>query len=328
MCTAVSLSNRNHYFGRNLDLEYSYIEQVVITPRNYPFIFRHQKSLTRHYALIGMAYICDDYPLYYDATNEKGLSMAGLNFPANAHYYPLQKAADNIAPFELIPWLLGQCATVAQARTLLEKINILAEPFNQDLPLSPLHWIIADRTESIVLESTKKGLFVSDNPVGVLTNSPTFDMQLFHLNNYMNLSQETPENNFSEELNLAPYSNGMGALGMPGDWSSQSRFVKAAFLRMNSVCSDTEDDCISQFFHILDSVAHPRGCVAMENDAKEMQYEITIYSSCCNTDAGIYYYKTYNNNQISAVHMKKENLVGTQLISYPLLDTQQVHWQN
>ena len=287
MCTAVSLSNHNHYFGRNLDLEYSYIEQVVITPRNYPFIFRHQNTLTCHYALIGMAYICDNYPLYYDATNEEGLSMAGLNFPANAHYYPFQKDADNIAPFELIPWILGQCATVAQVRTLLERANILAEPFNHDLPLSPLHWMIADRTESIVLESTQKGLFVSDNPVGVLTNSPTFDMQLFHLNNYMNLSQETPENNFSEKLNLAPYSNGMGALGMPGDWSSQSRFVKAAFLRMNSVCSDTEDNCISQFFHILDSVAHPRGCVAMDNDAKEMQYEITIYSSCCNTDAGI-----------------------------------------
>lgn len=324
MCTALALVGKDHYFGRNLDLEYSYKEEVVITPRNFPLVFRHENTLNKHYALIGMAYICDNYPLYYDAVNEAGLSMAGLNFPADAYYYPLDKAKDNITPFELIPWILGQCKNVGDARVLFEKMNLLDEVFRDDIPLSPLHWMLSDNKQSLVIESTKEGLFVYDNLVDVLTNSPSFHMQLFHLNNYMNLSKEVPSNHFAKELPLKTYSNGMGALGMPGDWSSQSRFVKAAFLRMNAVCDSTEEDCISQFFHILDTVAHPRGCVAMKSDL----YEITLYSSCCNTTRGIYYYKTFHNNQITAVSMHNENLEGRQLISYPLREGQQIFLQN
>ena len=326
MCTAIALSGNYRYFGRNLDLEYAYKESVVITPRNFPLPFRHQKTLDTHFAIIGMAYICDNYPLYYDATNEVGLSMAGLNFPNNAYYFPFEDSHDNITPFELIPWVLGQCQTVGEACILLEKTNILAESFRTDLPLSPLHWMISDAEHSLTIESTKKGLSVYANPVDVLTNSPAFDMQLFHLNNYINLSNQAPLNRFSKKLSLMPYSNGMGALGMPGDWSSQSRFVKAAFLNMNAVCEDSEEDCVSQFFHILDCVAHPRGCVAMNSDST--QYEITLYSSCCNTEKGIYYYKTFHNSQISAVDLHKENLDGTTLISYPLRAKQQIFWQN
>ena len=324
MCTAVTYKTKDHYFGRNLDLEYSYIETVAITPRNYPFKFRKKDTLETHYAMIGIAYVHEGYPLYYDATNEKGLSMAGLNFPKYADYKPEASEKDNIAPFEFIPWILGQCATIAEAKTLLERLNLLEEHYSRELPLSPLHWMIADRNSSIVVESVKEGLKIYENPVGVLTNSPTFDMQLFQLNNYMSLSPKAPQNHFSPDLNLQRYSNGMGAIGMPGDWSSQSRFVKAVFTKMNSVCGDSENENVSQFFHILGSVEHQRGCVDMGDNL----YEITIYSSCCNTDKAIYYYRTYENNQITAVDMHRENLDGTQVISYPLLKESEIKWQN
>lgn len=324
MCTAATLSTKHHYFGRNLDLEYSYIETVAITPRNYPFPFRKQKTLNTHFAMIGIAYVRDGYPLYYDATNEMGLSMAGLNFPRFADYKPEVPGKDNITPFEFIPWILGQCASISEARVLLERLNLLNENYSEELPLSQLHWMIADRHNSIAVESVKDGLKIHENPVGILTNSPPFDMQLFHLNNYLSLSPKIPENRFSSDLELDRYSNGMGAIGMPGDWSSQSRFVKAAFTKMNSVCGDSEEENVSQFFHILGSVEHQRGCVAMEDNL----YEITIYSSCCNTDMGIYYYKTYDNSQITAVDMHKENLDGNQVVSYPLIKKLQVKWQN
>ena len=324
MCTAVSFLSKNHYFGRNLDLEYSYIETVAITPRNYPFKFRKKDTLETHYAMIGIAYVHEGYPLYYDATNEKGLSMASLNFPKYADYKPEASEKDNIAPFEFIPWILGQCATIAEAKTLLERLNLLEEHYSRELPLSPLHWMIADRNSSIVVESVKEGLKIYENPVGVLTNSPTFDMQLFQLNNYMSLSPKAPQNHFSPDLNLQRYSNGMGAIGMPGDWSSQSRFVKTVFTKMNSVCGDSENENVSQFFHILGSVEHQRGCVDMGDNL----YEITIYSSCCNTDKAIYYYRTYENNQITAVDMHREDLDGTQVISYPLLKDSEIKWQN
>ena len=324
MCTAISFLTNDHYFGRNLDLEYSYTESVVITPRNFPLPFRKKLPLENHLAMIGMAYVCEGYPLYYDATNEAGLSMAGLNFPEYADYKPTITRKDNITSFELIPWVLGQCATVDETKQFLSKINLFEEHFHADLPLTPLHWMIADRNGSIVVESVKDGLHVYDNPVGVLTNSPSFDMQLFHLNNYMNLTNQVPQNLFSKDLDLKKYSNGMGTLGMPGDWSSQSRFVKAAFVKENSACGTTEEESVSQFFHILSSVEHPRGCVVMGDDL----YEITVYSSCCNTDKGIYYYKTYNNSQINAVDMHRENLDGNILIIHPMLTKTAVLWQN
>ena len=324
MCTAISFTTKDHYFGRNLDLEYSYIETVTITPRNYPLLFRKKESLNTHYAMIGIAYVHNGYPLYYDATNEMGLSMAGLNFPENADYKPEMPEKDNITPFEFIPWILGQCSTVKDTKVLLDKINLLEEHYNNKLPLSPLHWMISDRESSITVESVKDGLKIYENPVGVLTNNPTFDMQLFHLNNYMNLSPQKPENCFSDKVKLERYSNGMGALGMPGDWSSQSRFVKTAFTKLNSVCGTSEEESVSQFFHILGSVEHQRGCVDMGNNL----YEITLYSSCCNTDKGIYYYRTYENSQITAVDMFRENLDGEKVITYPLIKEQQIKWQN
>lgn len=326
MCTAVTYKTKDHYFGRNFDLEYSYKETVTITPRNYPLKFRKVKTLEKHYALIGVAYVNDNYPLYYDAANEKGLSMAGLNFPGNAEYKEenCDKNVDNITPFEFIPWILGQCSDIKEVMELLVRINLVKINFSDELPLSPLHWIIADRNSSITVECVKEGLKIYDNPVGVLTNNPPFELQLFNLNNYMSLSAKGPENHFSEKLNLKAYSLGMGAMGLPGDLSSQSRFVKAVFTKMNSMSGETEDESISQFFHILTSVEQQRGCTHVRDD----KYEITIYSSCCNTDKGIYYYRTYENSQITGVDMYRENLEEDALISYPMLAKQHILIQN
>lgn len=324
MCTAVSYRTRDHYFGRNLDLEYSYRESVTITPRQHPLSFRHAKPIKQHYAMIGMAYVCDDYPLYYDATNEKGLSMAGLNFPGNADYKPFAEGCDNIAPFEFIPWILGQCATVAEAKALLDRISLLEENFSDELPLSPLHWIIADRECAITVESVKDGLKIYDNPIGILTNNPPFDYQITNLSNYMHLSVDAPRNSFAPTLQLDPYSRGMGGLGLPGDQSSVSRFVRAAFIKMNSRSEKSEHSSVNQFFHILDSVAQPRGCVHLEED----QYEITLYSSCCNTDRCIYYYTTYENREITGVDLLREDLDSSELINYSLLHNRAIYIQN
>ena len=322
MCTAVTYKTKDHYFGRNLDLEYSYQETVTVTPRNFSFAFRKMGKLESHYAIIGMAYVAEEYPLYYDATNEKGLSMAGLNFPGNAHYTPYCEGKDNITPFELTPWILGQCATVEDAERLLQRINLLNENFSKELPLSPLHWIIADRERAIVLEAVKEGIKIYENPVGVLTNNPPFDYHLFNLNNYMTLSKEPPKNAW--KLPLETYSRGMGAMGLPGDYSSMSRFAKAAFVKMNSVSGDGEEESVNQFFHILKAVEMPRGCVELEKNV----FEITAYSSCCNTDQGIYYYTTYGNSNICAVDMHREDLNGKELISYSLVKEPSFLFQN
>ena len=324
MCTALSYHTKDHYFGRNLDLEYSYQETVTVTPRNCPFHFRNGKLLSSHYALIGMATVADGYPLYYEATNEAGLSLAGLNFPGNAVYFPKAENHDNIAPFELIPWLLGQCRSVQECWPLLDRLNLWNENFSATFPLSPLHWMLTDSEESITIESTKEGLKVHANPVGVLTNNPPFDYHMCHLSQFLNLTPEPPVNRFSQKVDLRPYSLGMGAIGLPGDLSSASRFIRIAFGKLNSLSGDSESESISQFFHLLGSVAQTRGLTKV----RDKEYEITLYSSCCNTKKGIYYYTTYENSQITAVSLHKEDLDGTTTVSYPLIKNQQINYQN
>ena len=134
----------------------------------------------------------------------------------------------------------------------------------------------------------------------------------------MQLSNEVPVNRFMRGMELETYSRGMGGIGLPGDLSSASRFVRAAFVRVNARVGDTEEESVTQFFHILSSVEQQEGCVKMDTDL----YEKTLYSSCCNVDKGLYYYTTYENRQISVIDMHKTNLETTTLTQYPLLKKQ------
>lgn len=299
MCTAITYKTKDFYFGRNLDVERSYNERVVITPRNFEIKMRCVTALKTHYAIIGMATVINNFPLYFDATNEKGLSMAGLNFPENADYKPFHEKLNNITPFEFIPYILGKCKNIYEALEEVNKINLVNMNFSENLPLSPLHFIISDRAKSLTVESVKDGLKIYENPVGVLTNNPTFDYHLMNLNNYMTLNEGKCENKFSDELKFNNYSLGLGALGLPGDFSSPSRFIKATFVKYKSKLGSSEKECVNQFFHILDSVAMPKGCVLV----RDGEYEYTRYSSCCNVDKGIYYYKTYDDFNIKKIDM-------------------------
>ena len=201
MCTAATYKTKDFYMGRTLDYEFSYGEQITITPRNYEFDFRFAGKIKSHYALIGMAFVAEGYPLYYDAVNEKGLGMAGLNFVGNAAYEEAlpedETEVSQVAQFEFIPWILTQCATVAEAREKLAAMRLTGTAFSEQLPTAQLHWIIADKDSCIVVESMKDGLHVYDNPVGVLTNNPPFPSQMFALNNYAGVSRKQPESTFA-----------------------------------------------------------------------------------------------------------------------------------
>ena len=324
MCTAATYRTDDFYMGRTLDYEFSYGEEITVMPRNFPLSFRHGGGTDRHYAIIGMAHVADGYPMFYDAVNEKGLGMAGLNFAASARYSEPEDGKQNVAQFEFIPWILSLCATVADAKEKLNRILLVDTPFSSQLPVAQLHWIIADKNECIVVESMADGMHVYDNPVGVLTNNPPFPYQMAALNNYRGLSTKQPENTFAPGVELSAYSRGMGGLGLPGDLSSQSRFVRVAFTKQNSKSDDSENASVSQFFHILGSVDQQRGLC----EVTDGKYEITLYTSCCNCDKGIYYYTTYDNSQITAVDMNRENLDEKLLIRYPVITEGKICWQN
>ena len=320
MCTAASLLTKGFYFGRTLDYDFSYGDQIVITPRNYAFKSDTGNLDGNHYAIIGMAHVAYDFPLYYDAANEFGLAMAGLNFVGNAVYGNPEEGKINLPVYEFISYILGKCKNLSEARQKLAAIKLIDEQFHE-FPAAQLHWIIADKTGAITVESTKEGMKVYENPVGVLSNNPPFDMQMMNLSNYMHLSPKDPPNNFN--LPLERYSRGMGAMGLPGDLSSESRFVRAAFTKMNSVCGEGEFESVSQFFHILGAVAQTRGCCDVNG-----KYEITLYTDCYSCDSGTMYYTTYDNQCICAVNMHNENLGGEELICFKPVVEEQVKYQN
>ena len=311
MCTAASFKNKNTYFGRTLDYEFSYGEKVTITPRNYPFEFRHLGLNNNHYAIIGMAHIHNDYPMYYDAMNEYGLGMAGLNFVGNAKYNEVIEGKENVAQFEFISFILSTCKNVLEAKNKIKEINLVKTPYNEYYPAAKLHWILRDTNDCIVVEAMEDGLHIYDNKTGALTNNPPFNYQLENLKNYVSLNNDEPNKSFS--FNEAFYSRGMGSVGLPGDLTSQGRFVRVVYTAHFSVASPDENSSVNQFFHILESAWQTRGLCKI-ND----KYEITIYASCMNLNEGIYYYKTYDNPQISAVYLKNENLNSSKLISYDL----------
>lgn len=323
MCTAITYKTKDVYFGRTLDIECSFGEEVIVTPRNFALDFRHTEEEKSRYAMIGIGTVREGYPLYYDAANEHGLGMAGLNFPTNACYLEPKEGKENVSPFEFIPYVLGQCKSVSEARECLSQVNLCNTSFGVNLPLSPLHWMIADKDGCIVVEGLADGLHIYENPVGVLTNNPPFPYHLLHLCDYMTLSSEPPVARLGKDF-LTPYSRGMGALGLPGDFSSASRFVRAAFVRENAVSNTDEVASVSQFFHILGSVEHVRGCVILDGG----KYEITAYTSCMNLSRGICYYTTYENRTISAVSLSGCDLEERELCRFPLQTEQQIVWQD
>ena len=289
MCTAINETRGYHLFGRTLDLEYSHGEKIVITPRG-----RYGR-----FAIIGCAALFKGSALYYDAANEAGLCAAALNFPDYCQYHEKREDKHNVPSFELIPFILGECKSVTEAVSLLERTIVTPESFSEKLPASPLHWIFADRGRAVVLESTRGGIRIHENALGVMTNSPDFDYHLTRLADYLTLSPRPALNSLCPSYAPAIYSRGLGAYGLPGDFSSSSRFVKAVFVKEHTDLPADKQLCIESFFHMMDSVSVPSGCVVTDG-GKSVR---TVYTSCIDTAEMIYYFTIYESRRIRAVSL-------------------------
>ncbi|MGL5152815.1 MAG: choloylglycine hydrolase [Clostridium sp.] len=329
MCTALSIkSNENkHFFGRNMDLAYNFNQSILIIPRNYNFKdIVTGDTITNGNAIIGMGTIIDNHAVLADGMNEKGLACAGLNFARYSHYEENETPGKkNIPPYDFIHWVLSNHETVTEVKATIKNIELIARPINKNTPLPTLHWMIADKTgKSIVVEKTKTSFAVYDNPVGVMTNNPTFDWHLTNLNEYITITPNFPKETNWSDLTLKPLGVGIGGRGIPGDYGSASRFVRIAYLRSHMTALENDVAAISQFFNMLDYVKMVKGG-AITNDNLE---DLTLYSSCMNQEKGIYYYKTYNNNRINAVDMNKEDLDASEVKIFPYLDTQDINMIN
>ncbi|WP_297819371.1 choloylglycine hydrolase [uncultured Lactobacillus sp.] len=325
MCTSIIYSSNNHYFGRNLDLEVTFGQKVVVMPRNYKIKMKRVNDIENHYAIVGMAAVEDGFPLFFDAANEKGLGMAGLAYADRATYMPAKEDKKNIASFELIPYILGQCENIAQVKELLDDINVDDDQFSKQFPPSPLHWLLADKTgASLTLEPDKDGLHYYDNPVGVLTNVPEFPKQLINLSNYATVSPAQPKNTLVPNTDIDLYSRGMGTHFLPGGMDSESRFVKVAFTLQHAPKGKDNIEDITNYFHIMQAIAQPKGL----DEVAPNTFEYTIYTDCTDLEHGVYYYTTYENNQITAIDMNKTDLDGSVLTTYQARQKQEIAYEN
>ncbi len=322
MCTAISFTSGSHCFGRTLDIEHLYGEAVTVIPRSFKIDYSYGGANDSHYAIIGMATVADGYPLLYDGTNEMGLSIAGLNFSGNAILQEEDSAKRCIAGYELPLVLLAECKSTDEATALIEGAVITGKGF-KGFGAAKLHWMICDKKRAVVLEITSGGMRIHENTVGVMANDPPFDFHMTNLRRYMHLTADEITSSFADGVELTPNSRGAGAIGLPGDYTSESRFVRAAFVKANAKKAISEVATVEQFFHILESVSVPDGCVRLAK-----ANERTEYISCCNTDEGIYYYKTYGNSRIRAVKLHGERLDSELLVSYPIAEDTDFLYKN
>lgn len=297
MCTAINDASKFHLFGRTLDLEYSLEEQVVITPRRFELDFLHEEKSYEHLAIIGTAHIANGTPLYYDGMNEKGLCAAALRLPALAAYHDKKDGKINLASFELIPWVLCRFESAAEAREALRDVNITPECFSGMLASTPLHWIVADKRESFVIESVEDGVRIYDNPYGVLTNAPDFPTQCVMLEEY----------------------------GEPrlGDLSSSSRFIRAVNAKQYTLPAEKKTPAISRFFHLMSTVNQPHGL--FRADERQLR---TVYTSCMDTEGLTYYFTTYDCRKIRGVRMKNAHLDLDTITPFPMKRKEWIHFLN
>lgn len=329
MCTGLSIKSQEgkYFFGRNMDLAYNFNQSVMIIPRGHQYQDRVTGNVvTNNRAMIGMGTVIDNHPVLADGLNEVGLGCAGLNFDGYAYFEkePME-GKNNIAPYDFIQWVLSNHETVEEVKRGIKNLELVDCPINDKTPLPMLHWMVADKTgKAIVVEKTKDSLSVYDNPVGVMTNNPTFDWHLTNLNEYLYVTPTSPkETKWSEHI-LKALGIGAGTLGIPGDFASVSRFVRIAYLRSHMPKIEGDMQAITQFFHMLDYVKMVKGGVR----TKEGLEDLTTYSSCMDQEKCIYYYKTYGNNRINAVDLHKEQLEGTNIKRFDYSVNQDINYQN
>ena len=313
MCTGVRFSDNegNMYFGRNLDWTEGYGQKVVLTPRGYKYQSAFLGEMeSKNGAIIGMAIVVENTPLYFDCANESGLTIAGLNFPGYAHYEKdAVEGKTNVAAYEFPLWVVMNFSTVDEVEEALKNTAIVAKPINEQFPVSELHFIIGDKDRSIVVEYTEKGMEIFKNDVDILTNQPGYAWHQENLRNYMNLEPKRPAEVKWGKQKLVPFGSGSMMRGIPGDYYSPSRFVRAAYLNTHYPVKNNEDENVIRLFHTLTGVAMIDGAAAMDSG----KFEKTIYTGGYSTASKTYYYNTYDNPAIMHVSMDDYDLDKSEL---------------
>ena len=329
MCTGLNLVTKNgkHIFGRSLDVTHFYGESVNIVPRNFEWLnIVDNKSYKTKYACIAMSIVVDNHPFLFDGVNEKGLAGGGLNFLSFAKFSDeALEGKENISASDFVLWALSNFSNLEELKKALKNLVLVNKSFKKELPVQGLHWMFTDLSgKSIVVENMEDGMHIYDNPVGVLTNDPTFTWQIMNLNQYVTLKAEEPSGKTIVNLNISPYGHGLGMCGMPGDYSPAARFVRTVFFKDNIIYAEDEKSGVTAFLNILSTVNIPKGSEREENG----HVNYTSYKSAMCQESGTYYYTTYDNRRINAISLFKEDLDSKEIINFKYNKEEDILFQN
>jgi choloylglycine hydrolase len=321
-CTGIRLQAQDGavIYGRTLEFGSNLDSNLIIIPREiaYQGTTESGKPGLAWRTKYGVAGLNGEGQMaIVDGLNEKGLASGIFYMPGYAKYQ--QVSADeevrSLAPWELVTWILTSFATVDEVRRALPEIRVGSVKL--DGVVLPLHYIVHDAAgNSLVVEYLDGKLSLRDNPVGVITNAPDFDWHLKNLGNYVNLRADNAAPEAIDGFKISQFGQGSGLLGMPGDFTPPSRFVRAVILSHAVAPVETGEAAIRQAFHVLDSFDIPLGAVrAVGDDATA--YELTQWTSASDTKNLVFYFHSHDNRRIRQVDLKKVDFNGGQILVIP-----------
>lgn len=302
MCTAITLKDKdnNCYFGRTMDFSYELNPSIYFSPKHFTWSNTPNSKIVNKYCFIGIGQNISRI-VFTEGVNEEGVAVAALYFPGYAVYdSPYSDKRHKIESLEIVNFLLGNCSSVDEAFLIMNHTSIIGVEDNITHAVAPLHWIVTDKTgKCLVIENTIDGLHLMKNPIGVLTNSPNFEWHMTNLNNYLNISNYQVEQAHWNDLILMPFGQGAGAIGLPGDYSPPSRFVRTAFLKSHIHMLENSEEALVAYFHIMNSATIPKGIVMTNRGT----IDYTQYISFIDLHNLKYYFKTYNSLNTFSVEL-------------------------
>lgn len=314
-CTGIKLvaKDGSNVHGRTLEFGIKVDTSAVVIPRGYAFLSTtpNGKGLeyTSKYGVVGS--IAFDNLAVMDGMNEKGLYVGTFYFPGFAEYAKItpENQSKALSPIEFPNWIVTQFATVEEVKQALSNVFIaptVVKAWGNEP--APFHYLVFDKSgKGLVIEPIGGKLVTYDNPLGTFTNSPTFDWHMTNLRNYINLRTNNVPPLKVANMVLTPFGQGSGMVGLPGDFTPPSRFVRAAIFSYTAIPSDNAEKAVYQAFHILNQFDIPIGLAKDVTDGI-VHTDYTIVTAVCDPQALMYYFRTYDDQAIRSVDIKKFDL--------------------
>lgn len=330
-CTGISLSTTDGKSVHARTIEWGsgpLGSRLIIAPRDASFTSQLPKdkrgiTWTNRFGYVGISLVEDS--IVGEGLNEAGLNAGLFYFPGygSLSLFDPQKTENSIADIDLVRWFLGRCATVDEVREALVHVTVAPAHLDEkERPSPTAHWRVTDaKGGSIVIEIVDEGtVHVYDNKVGLITNSPDFPWHLSNLNTLITIQSGTTQPRMIGDHQIFSFGAGTAALGLPGDYSPSSRFLRAAFFRESAPPMQTTLDAVSQAFHILSNFDIPLGTVFGPGQREDMpdMPSATHWTAVSDPNEMTFFYRTMHDGRVKRVDLKQVDFSAKGIRTFPI----------